>query len=213
MKKILMFFTGVLLLVLVFGAIFLTGAIYDAGQRRVVDTYFFRPNNLSTDRPGELETASELGDTRMINMLISHYISEYFSVLPDGEYVQTHSAANGMLANTSSKNVFSYWKSSIAPEIQNMATKGMMRTVNVVGDITRPGNGDYWRADYELRTWQTPNNLATGPVVTKGTMFLRVSYEPGIRESVIKYGVRRRLSGGADPAGLFKFRVEEVVLK
>ncbi len=213
MKKILMFFAGLLLLVLVFGAIFLTGAIYDAGEKRTVDTYFFRPNNLSTERPGELEPLSDIGDTRLIDMLITRYVAEYFGILPGVNYADGRGSSNGMLANTSSASVFRDWQANVAPEIQNMAVKGMMRTVNVVGDITRPGNGDYWRADYELRTWQTPNNLATGPVVTTGTVFLKVRYEPGIRESVVERGMHQYLENGGDPAGFFKFMVQEVVLK
>ena len=213
MKKILMFFAGLLLLVLVFGAIFLTGAIYDAGEKRTVDTYFFRPNNLSTERPGELETLSEIGDTRLIDMLITRYVAEYFGVLPGGDYTDGRGTSNNMLARTSSQSVFRDWQANVAPEIQNMATKGMMRTATVVGDITRPGDGDYWRADYELRTWQTPNNLATGPVVTTGTVFLKVRYEPGIRDSIVEYGLHRYLEEGGDPAGFFKFMVQEVVLK
>ena len=210
MKKILMFFAGLLLLVLVFGAIFLTGAIYDAGEKRTVDTYFFRPNNLSTERPGELEPLSDIGDTRLIDMLITRYVAEYFGVLPGGDYTGT---SNNMLAGTSSQSVFRDWQANVAPESQNMATKGMMRTATVVGDITRPGDGDYWRADYELRTWQTPNNLATGPVVTTGTVFLKVRYEPGIRDTRLEYGLHRYLEEGGDPAGFFKFMVQEVVLK
>lgn len=210
MKKILMFFAGLLLLVLVFGAIFLTGAIYDAGEKRTVDTYFFRPNNLSTERPGELEPLSEIGDTRLIDMLITRYVAEYFGVLPGGDYTGT---SNKMLSGTSSQSVFRDWQANVAPESQNMATKGMMRTATVVGDITRPGDGDYWRADYELRTWQTPNNLATGPVVTTGTVFLKVRYEPGIRDTRLEYGLHRYLEEGGDPAGFFKFMVQEVVLK
>lgn len=213
MKKLIMFLTGLMLLVLTFGALYLGGAIYDAGEKRSIDTFFFQPNNLSADRPGELQTPDEMGESRILNMLVDRYVTEYFYVIPDRENIAGRTRSDSVLARMSGADVFRTWQNTVASEIQTMAEHGAMRTAAIVGDILRPTGSDYWQADYELRTWNVANDLSVAPTVTHGTMYMKIRYESGLRDSVVEYGVHRYLDNGGDPANLFKFEVREVIIR
>lgn len=213
MKKLIMFLAGLMLLVLTFGALYLGGAIYDAGEKRSIDTFFFQPNNLSADRPGELLTAAEMGESRILNMLVDRYVTEYFYVIPDRENIARRTRSGSVLARLSGADVFRTWQNTVANEIQTMADRGTMRTAAVVGDILRPIGSDYWQADYELRTWDAANDLSVAPRVTRGTIYMKIRYDSGLRDSIVDYGVHRYLDNGGDPAILFKFEVREVIVR
>lgn len=213
MKRIGIFLFGIIMLGFTFAALYLTGAIYDAGDRTTIDTYFFQPNNLSTDRPGEIQTPDEMGDMRIMNLLVDRYITEYFYVVPDRENIARRTRNNSILAQMSSAPVFTQWINTMANEIDKMAGEKSMRTAAVINDITRPAGGDYWQVDYELHTWRTPNDLDMPPEISRGTLFMKIRFEPGIRDFVVERGVHKYLDAGGDPASLFKFRVYEIVAK
>lgn len=210
MKKLIMFLSGLALLVLTFGLLYLTGAIYDAGEKRTVDTYFFQPNNLSSQRPGEIQTPDEMGDSRILTMLVDRYVTEYFYAIPDRENIARRTRTGDTLARMSSDAVFNAWRNTTALDIQHLADEKALRTAAVIGDIVRPSGSDYWQVDYELRTWRTPNDLTVAPDVTRGTMFMKIRYESGLRNSILEYGIHKFLDNGGDPATLFKFQVTAI---
>ena len=112
-----MFLAGLMLLVLTFGALYLGGAIYDAGEKRSIDTFFFQPNNLSADRPGELLTAAEMGESRILNMLVDRYVTEYFYVIPDRENIARRTRSDSVLARLSGGDVFRTWQNTVANDV------------------------------------------------------------------------------------------------
>ena len=138
MKKLIMFLAGLMLLVLTFGALYLGGAIYDAGEKRSIDTFFFQPNNLSADRPGELLTAAEMGESRILNMLVDRYVTEYFYVIPDRENIARRTRSDSVLARLSGADVFRTWQNTVANEIQtgyDLGIGSVVMTIAVSGGV------------------------------------------------------------------------------
>lgn len=211
MKKLIMFFAGLMLLVLTFTALFFAGAIYDTGDKVAVETFFFRPNNLSERRVGVLETPDQLGESNVIDRLVAKFVNEYFYAIPDVENIARRTRAGSILYQMSTADVFNKWQNGEALKIQNLADKKSMRLVRIIGAAHKPSaDSQYWTVNYELQTWTNPNDLAAQPEITRGTMYLDLVYEPGIRESIEQMGIHKYLDEGGDPAGLFKFRVNEI---
>lgn len=212
MKKIIRFFIGIITVALTCGALFIVGVIYDTGNKISVETYFFQPNNLSSRRIGIPVTPAELGDGRVIDMLVDKFISEYFYVIPDTDNVAIRTSSKGTLFEISNRNVFAQWQEEISPQIMEMAEKRMFRTANVVGNVIKPTDeSEYWTVNYQLRTWTTPNDFSTQPEITQGKMYIKLIYERGIRDSIMLRGIHHFLEKGGNPVVLFKFRVTEVI--
>ncbi len=211
MKKLIMFFAGLMLLVLTFAALFFAGAIYDTGDKIAVETFFFRPNNLSERRVGALETPAALGESRVIDRLVAKYVNEYFYAIPDAENIARRTRADSALGQMSAPDVFQKWQNGEAIKIQTMADKKYMRLVRIIGAAHKASSDAlYWTVNYELQTWTNPNDLSATPEITRGTMYLNLVYEPGIRDSIEQMGIHKYLDAGMDPATLFKFRVNEI---
>lgn len=209
MKRLIMYLLGILTMVLMCAALFLSGAIYDAWNKSQTETYFFQGNNLSSDRPGKPISPNDLGESTMQDMLIKKFITEYFYVWPDGANVQKRAQKYGALYWLASPNVLSKWVEEMAPEIQQMSNKNIFRTVSV-RSILKPRNSDYWSVEYELKTWMTSNNPDTVPEIERGRMLIQIAYRPGIMESIVDYGIHRLLDEGGDPVMLFQFRVMDI---
>lgn len=209
-RKLVIFITGLVLLGVVFAAVALSGAIYDAGSKLTVDTFFFQPLNLSSQRVDAPEDPAQMGETRIRDILIKKYVSEYFYVHPGMADIAARMQQGSPMYYLSTPDVFSQWKSGEAQNIQRLAEKNAFRTATVVGEILKPADSDYYVAEYELHTWGRPNDMSAAPVVTRGRLHLALQYESGIRESLLRRGIHRHLAGGGDPAVMFKFRVTAV---
>lgn len=219
MRKIISFFIGLILLVLVMAMLFLTSAIYDTGARQKITAYFFQTNNLSVERPGTPIRATDINETVLREMLIKKYVTEYFYVIPDTENVAVRTGARSTLAQMSSVNVFNKWSRGEAETIKKMADNDMMRTVAIDGQIFKPADGDYWIVPYVLKTWETPNDMTATPEITRGMLQISISFEPGFREvlngatlDIGKYlqCSYNRFEVGCDPAIIFRFRVDDL---
>lgn len=219
MRKIISFFIGLILLVLVIAMLFLTSAVYDTGARETIETYFFQTNNLSMERPGTPIRATDINETVLREMLIKKYVTEYFYVIPDVENVAVRTGARSTLARMSSANVFNNWTSREAETIEKMAGNKMMRTVTIDGQIFKPADSDYWIVPYMLKTWENTNDMAATPEITRGMLQMSISFEPGIRETLngttLNLGKYlqcsyNRFEVGCDPAIIFRFRVDDL---
>lgn len=215
MKKLTTFFIAFVLIVLMGATLFVAGAIYDSSNKLTVEPYFFQPDNLSYRRIGVPASPADLGDTAMRERLIRRYVTEYFYVFPSDDNVARRAAPGSVLATLSADDVFEQWTMNVLPQIQKMANDGKLRLVKFSTDprdngiIKRP-NSDYWEVQYELHTWDKPNNMATIPNVTRGVLLLRVEERDGIRKSVQDYGIHKYLDEGNEPVTLFRFGVTEV---
>ena len=209
MKKLIMFLSGLLLMVLMCGALVLTGVIYDTGAKTTINTYFFQPDDNAIRRPGVPVSDLTLGADKMRERLIAKYITEYFYVTPDMSDVTRRREGRTSLRRMSLRDVFNTWLQKVAPEIEDLAKNRALRTVSLIS-VTPDTNNKYWIVNYELRTWRAPNNFASAPDITRGTIYLGINYAPGMRDTVGKQSVEDYLESGGDPAAVFKFVVIDV---
>ena len=208
MRKLILFFTGLLIFVGALASIVVAAAIFNSGRQIGVTTYFFQPNNLSIMRVGVPRPVSELGVKEMRQRLVEKYISEYFYAIPDTSNITSRRAPKSILARMSSSAVFNDW---LRPDgegtyIQELAQSGAMRTVRVVNDIYQPADSDWWVVEYELTTWPRSNDMATEPIVTRGFLDLGI-YDKDLLEFRPDYNIEKLLDSGIDPAWLFRFVV------
>ncbi len=211
MKKLIMFLLGITMLGLVGGVVYLAGGIFDAGWNQRIFPFFFQPNNLSEMRPGVPQTAEYMGNSQFLNLLVRKYITEYFYAAPDPENIARRIGANGALARMSSNAVFEEWYSNQGAQIQRLAENKSMRIARVMDDIYQPSNGQYWVVNYELITWTRPNDFSVAPTVTRGTMYMDITYEMGMRNDVGIGVLHEFLENGGDPAAVFNFRVNRII--
>ena len=209
MRKLILFFSGLLLLVLMFCAIVLSGFIYDTGRKATVETYFFQPDDNSARRPGVPASPADFGDENMRDLLIAKYITEYFYVTPDISDLERRKAGRTALVRMSTPSSYQTWLTTTAPEIEELASGGALRTVSLVSASKRENN-KYWEIKYELKTWPKSNNFSVLPTVTNGILYMDILYEPGMRTQINQKGIDQYLESGGDPAAAFRFKVLDV---
>ena len=212
MRKLIMFFFGLLLLALTVALLFAASAIYDTSNKESINTYFFQTNELSTQRPGTPVRESEVGETAMREMLIKKYITEYFYAIPDVNNISNRMSNTSTLARMSDASVFNEWLNGEAVGIQSMSERNMMRTVDVPNEIYKPVDSDYWVVPYILKTWTVSNDMSASPQITRGRLLLEVVYEPGLRKTTLDIGQYlkhsyNRFESQYDPAVIFRFKV------
>ena len=219
MKKLIMFFAGIALLLLTFATLYVAAGIFDAGDARNTDAYFFQVNGQSGMRLGVPASTRDLGPIKMRDMLIKKYVYEYLYALPDEADIKRRMTACSSrhpmapcstLARMSSDSVFSAWLDSEAPFIEQLSAKRALRMVRVLDPIVKPDGSDYWIAQYELKTWYTPNDLTAMPETTRGEMYLVISTNDDYNELRDTIDVGQALKNGIDAATLFKFKVTRV---
>lgn len=210
MKKLIMFLAGLMLLGITCGMLFMSSAIYDAGRRHTIDTFFFQTNNLSTMRLGTPAPAADFGDDLMRDMLVRQYVHEYFYAVPDAENIAQRINGQSVLRSMSGAAVFAQWQDTEAQTIKSLVEDRGMRTVRVIGKITRPAESDYWIVNYELKTWPRPNDFFVAPKITHGTLYLNIVPETGLIETRDSIEIGKYLESGRPPAAIFKFRVQNL---
>ncbi len=213
MKKLIMFLAGLILVALMFGALLLSGAIYDTGNKATVDTFFFQPNNLFYQRPGDLKSINDLSADQLRNMLLNKYITEYFYVTPDVEELTKRMEGKTALRKMSARKVFTYWFENVAPEIEEMTNQRMLRTASLVSVTPVPGSDKYWRVEYELKTWEKPNNLALSPVVTRGVLNMEIVFRQKLKEEINGRPIEYYLESGQDPVAVFGFGIQDITIQ
>lgn len=207
MKKLIMFFAGLMLMTLTFGVMVISGMIYDTGAKTTVETFFFQPNDYSSRRPGVPATAQDLSESKLRDMLVGKYLIEYFGVTPDMDEMTLRKAGKTALARMSVRRVFEHWAQNIAPEMETLAQAGVLRTASLVEIIPEPGSAEYWRVEYEIKTWNRPNDLSAKPVVERGKLYMNIVFEPKMREQIQNKSIEGYLESGGDPAAVFRFGI------
>ena len=212
MKKLLMFFVGVILMCLTFGMVVVGSAIYDTASQQTIDTFFFQPANLSSQRIGVPASLNDLSSDKIREMLVDKFITEYFYVIPDMKNVSARLDGTIGLRWMVSADVFNEWAATTGVEISQMATGHQMRMARMV-DLELPVDSDnWWTVTYELTTWPVPNDFSHEPQVTLGTMYIKLNFEPGIRPMMYgeEFNLGKFLENGGDPSLIFMFRVDDV---
>lgn len=209
MKKFVGYLVGLFILFGVFAMVFVVATINDAADKVAVEAFFMR-DGIQEVTPELPRKMSDLSNKRIRDWLIQKFVVEYFYVIPDEDNVAKR-AKDGPMANLATPEVFQKWSAVQAPEIQKLAKQNVMRTVTVFDEIFKLPESNYWRVDYELKTWYKPNDMGDAPVIERGTMYVGLKYD----DAPIRLGasidiVGRALKGGIDPSGIFSFRVDHV---
>ena len=214
MNKLVVFLSGVLLMLIMFASLFLSGAIYDTGSKATVETYFFQPDDSFYRRPGTVAAPSDLGYDTVRDMLISRYITEFFYCIPERSDIERRMSINSALDLMSDDVAFDYWLKNVAPEIQKMAEQKKFRTVSVTNIEKAANEENYWVVEYDLITWEKPNDFSQTPVVTHGQIYLNMFYVPEMRTELKTarghISIEEVLESGKDPALAFRFGVWNV---
>lgn len=214
MRKVLLFFGGLILFALMGGVLMLAGAIYDTGNKTTVVSYFFQPDDMPFRRPGAPESPEDVdnafpGANVMRNKLIQKYITEFFYVMPDMDDFNRRFEGRTALRGMSYASAFAKWQEVVAPEIQKMIEARQMRTVSLVDVI--PAD-EFLRVNYQLKTWLRPNDMESEPEISYGTIYMNMVYEPGMREEIRGMTKEEWLESGMDPAAVFRFIVYDVTI-
>ncbi|MBR4891806.1 MAG: hypothetical protein IKZ34_01310 [Alphaproteobacteria bacterium] len=212
MKKLIIFFAGLLLLMTMFASLFLTGAIYDTSKKITIETFFFQPDDSFKRRPGVPASPTDLGADTVRNMLISRYITELFYAIPDEKNIVDRMAGGTSLYKFSSDEAFDYWLQNIAPSIETLTKQNKLRLVQLTGVEQTTIEKNYWIIDYDLITWEKPNDMSIAPTVTHGKLYLRLVYQAGMLITRDKKSVLDMLEAGTDPAAAFNFIVQTISL-
>lgn len=217
MKKWMLFLLGFILLVVMCGTLMLASAIYDSGNKTAIDAYFFQKTDNYKRRPGDVQTAEDYSVEDMRIQFITKYLTEYFFVTPDVSQLEVRMNNRSTLRLLSTAAVFNKWKETVAPELLELAKKSVLRTVSVLDAkfISETKWGEYWQVQYELKTWDAPNNFSVVPRTETATLFMDITYEPGMRDKIktLNQSLGQYLENGGDPAVAFRFGVRDVVIQ
>lgn len=185
--------------------------IYDFTSAFKIEPYFFQPGALSQRRVENPKTISDLGSDTVRNMLVYKYVNEYFYVVPNSSDIVSRIKGvypNGMpttLRGMSANPAFDYWIKNQSKQIEELSSKGVMRTVTVKNISV--GITGHLIVDYELKTWFNANDMYETPTATQGRIYMDVQYTPGVRDDTVAL---ERLEKGMDAASVFKFKVINV---
>ena len=212
MKKLIMFLSGLVLMCLTFGMVMVGSAIYDTASQQTIDTFFFQPANLSTQRIGAPKSIDDLSSEDIRTMLVDKFITEYFYVIPDVKNATARQEGTIGLYRMVSADVFNKWAETIAPEISEMATDGVLRMARLIDMELPVDSEDWWTVTYELTTWPVPNDLSNTPEIKRGVMYIKLAYKPGIRPTMYgePFDMGKFLENGGDPSLMFMFRVDGI---
>ena len=218
MNKIKSFFTGILLLAIMFVAVILCVLVYSANKQSSVKSYIFQINNVASQRVGALQDINDMSAIELRNKLIKTYVAEYFRVTPN----ETDVYNRPLLSNLSTAAAFEQWKEGEAKTIAKMSAGKMFRRVVHITDadiatMNMPSGYDYYSAErakeifykvhYYTETWPESNRMSVEPVYESGFLHIEALFKPGIDKDI---NVRKYLESGQNPMGLFMFKVTKI---
>lgn len=216
MKTFISFLIGIILFATL-AIIALTGSkSFDASRDFSISSVIFQPADLSRDRIEKPIALDALSDEFVRDNLIKKFVYEYFYVIPDTDDIDRRRESSSVLYRMSEPSVFNEWDDTIAEDIDKMASQNMLRRV-VVNNIDLPPSSEYYQISYDLLTWDVANDITRAPKIEKDKkMSIRLEFEKGQRQyqtNGARFDIKKYLSDGGDPATIFRFRVQEVIVK
>ena len=218
MKRSVFMFLCFLMLIAMLGLLFFAGAIYDAGQKHTIDTFFFEPNYKSAQRILPPVSANSMTDNFLREKIIARFVNEYFYVIPDTNNARmrvngkntdgTKTVLKGLTKYKTA--IFENWAKTVAPEIVSLADKKVLRTVRIMPEITESESG-HLIVRYELKTWTKPNDVLARPETTFGELYLDTTKGPIHIEQTEE--ALQKLKQGNDPVSVFMYYVFDVAQK
>lgn len=216
MRRLALILVGLLILVMMLGLLFFSGAIYDAEKKYTIETFFFEPNAQSARRISPPVSADNIPDKVLRELIIRRFVNEYFYVIPDinnatkrQNFKNTDGTETALWGLSNDPKIYQEWAETVAPEIIELAGQNALRIVEVTG-ISESESG-HWVVNYMLKTWNQPNNVLALPEITTGSLYLNVKKQPiRVRQS---QEALDRLQRGVDPVSAFTFEILDVVQK
>lgn len=208
MRKLILFFSGLFLVALVFAMLVGVAIIYYSLDKTSVDAFFFQPGRTADLRPGTPEAIVDFDPDELRDLLIERFLTEYFYVNPDPKDIERRITKGSLLNRMSVGNVFDNWVADVVPELEELSKQGVLRLVKLIK--AEPDNDKYWYVKYQLTTWRQPNNLSEVPQVTEGIMYMSLLFEPRLKDDTQSMSAERYLELGNDPAGVFYFYVGDI---
>jgi len=190
--------------------------IHEQGQRGRVLAVLMQTGN-SWQQRMDAPTPLEFADEDFVKKhLIIKFASEYLSVVPNNaELAARASPRGGSLAIMATGAVLAEWRRNVLPELNNMATSHMLRTIHINPDDIHI-MGQYYVVPFTSRTWTTPNVLGAVPITDSGyAMFLKIRFNKRVRDTMggRPFDAGRFLDRGLPPTAIFEFIVEEVQIR
>ena len=207
---------GFCMMLVMLGMVFFTGAIYDAENKNKIETYFFEPNNKSSDRISIPMSPDNMTQNALREKIVEHFLYEYFYVIPDENNAQMRTTAFRNTDGTEtplmgdrlvSPGVSKKWAATVGPEIMELASKHGLRTVELLG-VSESESG-HLVVDYKLKTWNQSNDVFARPIETTGRLLLYVENQPIVTKQT--QDALERLQNGTDPVSAFTFKIRDVV--
>ena len=214
MNKVKYILIGFCMLVVMLGLVFFTGAIYDAENKNKIETYFFEPNNKSSDRISIPLSPDNMTQNALREKIVEHFLYEYFYVIPDEnnarmrtmDFRNTDGTPTPLCAIVRER-ARTQWATNVGPDIMDLATKHGMRTVELLG-ISESESG-HLVVDYKLKTWNQSNDVLARPIETTGRLLLYIENKPITvkqTQETLDY-----LQRGVDPVSAFDFYIHDVI--
>ena len=213
MRKLIGFFAGIIIIALVAVLVATTIRVYNYSEQSRVDMVLFQPAETYQNRIDAPIPLDRYPDERIRNHLIVKFATEYLQVFPSKD--ELDSRAGGALGMMSSPDVLAKWRRDILPGLEDMAAKRQMQRIIVQArDISKPG--DYFVVPFSRKVWNNPNDLTNGPVVSGGEeMHIKLRFEKKVwaTRNGREFDAGRHLDRGLPPPAIFKFMVEEVIIR
>lgn len=212
MKKVTAFLSVLSLMLVTFGMVAVSAAIYDTASKQTIDEFFFQPANLSSLRIETPVALDDLSDDKIRELLMDKFITEYFYVIPDTANAEARKKGEIGLRFLTDDPAFKQWADTVAYEIASLAAQGVLRMARLVEMELPQESENWWTLKYELTTWNKPNDLSSAPEITQGTMYVNLRYQPGIRptKNYKTFDLAEFLEEGGDPSEIFMFRIKQV---
>lgn len=201
MNKALKSLSVLFLLLTMFAALCLSAIIYNTSENMSVTAYFFQPALRYRQRFGTPESLDTLDENVIRTMLLERFITEYFYVIPDITNIEQRTKKTSLLSLITSPKVFKQWNEDIVPKLKNMASKKQLRTVSLNRIEEAPNQVGYWIVDFNLKTWEKPNDFSVQPVITTKRLYIRLSFIDDFFMNKILKGqtIGQALENGMDP--------------
>ncbi|MCL2629536.1 MAG: hypothetical protein FWD33_02500 [Alphaproteobacteria bacterium] len=192
------FFIYIFIIALAIGAMLLAAFVYSYSTKADVEPVVFQVANYPEGRP-DIVPLDDISDDAMIDWLIRRWFVEAYRVIPDNQDAAERMAGGrasfiGFMSDSGGERV---WREEVLPEVQDIASRRGMRAVHV---ISVAQEGEYYRVEFRLDTWDGPDSMRSEVRVA----YVKVRYEPGLIENW-----ERELRRSSDAARIFKFRVSD----
>ena len=216
MKKLIKIFAGLMIMVLIIVSIHVCIQIYNYASSQKIQSVLIQPSVLWQNRIESPIPLAKISDTYIRNQLISRFVSEYLSINPDTEELNSRDNKNtGTMRYTASSNVIAGWTKYVKPELIRLANNKIMQQV-VIDTKNIELRGDYFVVPFYMKTWNSPNNLDANPMISsKREMYLKLYFNKKVRTQVgnKSFNAGAAMDKGLPPFAIFEFVVVEVMIR